>query len=77
LIERVHIQLLNVMSGYTVRGTFARTPSQLDDPRQITVMHGWIGPVDLESSEDVLEHLAEELYNLAPRFRVVPARRTA
>lgn len=68
MIERVQIGLLRVMSGYSVRAAFTHAAPWPDDSEAISVMHGWVLPADLESDRDVLEHLSEELYNLAPRF---------
>ena len=77
MIERVHIQLLRVMSGYTVRGSFTHDRPWPDESHDVAVYHGWIVPVDQESDQTVLEHLSEELYNLAPRFIEGRRRRSA
>ena len=77
MIERVHIQLLRVMSGYSVRGAFTHQPQQMDEPHGVTVYHGWVVPSDQEDDQVVLEDLATELFNLAPRWRVPLGRRRA
>lgn len=69
MIERAHIQLLRVMSGYSVRGSFTHQPAQVDEPHGVTVYHGWLTPTDQEDDRVVLEDLATELFNLAPRWR--------
>lgn len=72
MIERVQIHLSRVMTGYTVRAAISGEPGQPQAEGTITVLHGWIQPGDQEDSRDVLEHLSEELYNLAPHCRPTP-----
>jgi hypothetical protein len=69
VIEHVHIQLTRVMSGYSVRAAFSGEPAPEDQADDIVLLHGFVEPDDLESPRSLLEHLAEELFNLAPRFR--------
>jgi hypothetical protein len=77
VIERVHIQLLRVMSGYSVRGSFTHDRLWPDEAHDVAVYHGWIVPGDLEDDQVVLEHLSEELFNLAPRWRGPMSQRRA
>ena len=74
MIERVHISLMRVMTGYTVRATFQSAHPDEDQADDVVLLHGHIEAPDLEDRVGILEGLAEELLNLAPRCR--PAART-